>query len=149
MTDYGEVTGGKMRRFVGEAVYGVVAVLARGDQLLLIRRARGVAAGGRWCLPGGGVEPGESSSQAIVREMAEELGITVRPVEQVWRWTREDGKLLLDWWRVEAGSDRLRPNPAEVAEARWLTPAEIRKLPDVLPGLLEFLDRFYPAGGPV
>jgi hypothetical protein len=73
----------------------------------------------------------------------------VRPVEQMWRWTREDGKLLLDWWRVEAGSDRLRPNPAEVAEACWLTPAEIRKLPDVLPGLLEFLDRFYPAGGPV
>ena len=129
-------------------VHGAVAALCRGERLLLIRRAEDIRSGGRWCLPGGAIEPGESSGQAVVREMAEELGLTVRAVEQVWRWTRPDGKLMLDWWLVESSSDRLELNPAEVAEARWLTPAEIRKIPDVLPGLLEFLDTFYPPTGP-
>ena len=129
-------------------VRGAVAALRRGDRFLIIRRAAGVRAGGRWCFPGGAIEPGESSGQAIVREMAEELGLSVQPVERIWRWSGRDGKLVLDWWLVEASGDRLEPNPAEVAEARWMTPAEIRQIPEVLPGLLEFLDEFCPPAAP-
>ncbi len=127
-------------------VLGSVAALSRGGRLLLIRRAEGIRGGGKWCLPGGGIEPGESSGQAIVREMDEELGLSVRAVRQVWRWTRPDGKLVLDWWVVEAADLQISPDPAEVAEARWLAPDEIRGMTDVLPGLFEFLDEFYPPG---
>ena len=75
MGDSGELSAGQRRCFVGQAVYGAVAVVSRGDSLLLIRRAQGVVAGGSWCLPGGGVEPGESSRQTVVREMAEEFRV--------------------------------------------------------------------------
>ncbi len=127
-----------------EIVRGVVAALRRGDRYLVIRRAAAVPAGGSWCFPGGAVEAGETSGQAIIREMAEEVGLTVRAVERIWQWTREDGLLVLDWWRVEADDCRLRLNPAEVADARWLTPPDIRALPGALPGLLEFLELFHP-----
>jgi 8-oxo-dGTP pyrophosphatase MutT (NUDIX family) len=43
-------------------------------RLLLVHRADN----GLWALPGGGVDPGESVSQAVVREVAEETGIHVR-----------------------------------------------------------------------
>jgi 8-oxo-dGTP diphosphatase len=45
-------------------------------RLLLIRRAHDPGKG-RWSLPGGRVEPGESDSAALVREMAEETGLVV------------------------------------------------------------------------
>jgi len=120
-------------------------VIRRGEHYLLIRRAEGVPAPGAWCFPGGAVEPGESSAAAIVREVAEEVGLEVTAQEQVWEWTGEGGRLVLDWWRVEVVGGELRADPAEVAEVRWLTPSEIRQTPGALPGLLQFLNRFAPA----
>lgn len=47
---------------------------ARG-RVLLLRRARGARLGaGRWGLPGGRCEPGETPAQCIARELAEEIG---------------------------------------------------------------------------
>lgn len=51
------------------------AIICRGGQVLL-HRAQGDAF---WALPGGGIEPGESAAQAVVREMHEELGVQVLP----------------------------------------------------------------------
>ncbi|MFQ5489470.1 MAG: NUDIX domain-containing protein [Phycisphaerae bacterium] len=136
------------RHVGGKTVHGAIGVLFRSGRFLLIRRAEEVRAGGKWCFPGGGVEPGETSSQAVVREMAEEVGLTVRAVEQLWRSSRQDGdgRLVLDWWRVEALAGRVKPDPAEVAEARWVTADQIRANPDILPGMLEFLNLFESAG---
>jgi 8-oxo-dGTP diphosphatase len=63
----------------------------------------------------------------------------VRPLERVWDYTRPDGELRLYWWRAELLDNRLVPNPAEIAELRWLTPAEILALPDLLDGNRVFL----------
>lgn len=46
--------------------------------MLFIRRGPGVFLAGRWELPGGTVEPGETHEAAAVREVAEETGLTVR-----------------------------------------------------------------------
>jgi 8-oxo-dGTP diphosphatase len=55
----------------------VVAVILDGSgRLLLSRRTRPPAAG-MWHLPGGGVEFGESLHDALVRELAEELGVII------------------------------------------------------------------------
>ena len=52
---------------------GVAAVIFAGDRVLLQRRDDT----GRWGLPGGAVEPGESVRQALVREVREETGLEV------------------------------------------------------------------------
>jgi len=55
------------------------AVIESADQLLIVQRAKDPDLG-KLDLPGGFVDPGESLEQALVRELQEELGISV-PVE--------------------------------------------------------------------
>ncbi|MDP1792965.1 MAG: NUDIX domain-containing protein, partial [Acidimicrobiales bacterium] len=54
----------------------VGAVVVDDDQLLLIRRGHGPAAG-EWSVPGGRVEFGELMVEALVREVKEETGLDV------------------------------------------------------------------------
>ncbi len=121
-------------------VEGVIVVVCRGEQYLLIRRSGGVIAPGAWCFVGGAVEPGETQAEAVVREFGEEVGGVVRAVRKVWEDERADGSLRLHWWLAELVDGELRANPAEVAELRWCTRAEIRALPGLLPNNLTFLD---------
>lgn len=60
-------------RIEGGLDWGVGALVERNEELLLVRQ------GGQWMLPGGGVEPGESHAEALVRELAEETGLAVDP----------------------------------------------------------------------
>jgi 8-oxo-dGTP diphosphatase len=53
----------------------VGAAILRDGRLLAARRTTPPAAAGRWELPGGKVEPGETPDGALVRELAEELGV--------------------------------------------------------------------------
>jgi len=56
----------------------VAAALADGrGRVLLQRRPPGRAMAGLWEFPGGKIEPGERPEAALVRELAEELGIAV------------------------------------------------------------------------
>ena len=53
-------------------------------RLLLIRRGHEPSKG-KWSLPGGRVEPGETAAQAVEREVLEETGLAVRAGEPVGR----------------------------------------------------------------
>ena len=63
-------------------VLAVGGVAIRDGHLLLIRRGQAPSRG-RWSLPGGRVEPGETAEQAVVREFAEETGLTVEAAQFV------------------------------------------------------------------
>ncbi|OZE79881.1 DNA mismatch repair protein MutT [Rhodococcus sp. 15-649-2-2] len=53
----------------------VAAALIENGRLLLAQRTRPPELAGRWELPGGKVEPGESEDAALARELREELGV--------------------------------------------------------------------------
>jgi 8-oxo-dGTP diphosphatase len=123
--------------------HGVVAVLQdeHGRYLVIKRALTLVRAPGWWCFVGGEVERGESLEVAIVREVLEEVGLDVAAIEKIHESVSPNGEYLLHWLRVNqvAGGGSLRPNPAEVAEARWLTAADALKLEPILPGLKAWL----------
>jgi 8-oxo-dGTP diphosphatase len=52
------------------------AVMWRGEEILVMKRAMGFSSGG-WFIPGGHVDPGEAPIDACVREIREETGIGV------------------------------------------------------------------------
>jgi mutator protein MutT len=124
----------------GGIVYGILGIIQKGGRLLMIQRSAHVRVPHAWCFPGGTIEPGESQPDALVREMREEVHLEVRPGRHLMTQTKHDGKLVLYCWSAEIISGEPRPNPHEVAEIAWMTPAEIRTRDGVLPGTTAILD---------
>ena len=58
-------------------VHIALAVIVKDDRVLISKRAAHVHQGGLWEFPGGKVEAGENGAQALLREIKEELGITI------------------------------------------------------------------------
>jgi len=56
-----------------------VALVDEAGRILLGQRPAGKHLGGLWEFPGGKVEPGETPEAALVRELAEELGVEIAP----------------------------------------------------------------------
>jgi ADP-ribose pyrophosphatase YjhB (NUDIX family) len=119
------------RSYPDRPYLAVSAAIIRDGRVLVARRARAPALG-VWTLPGGVVEAGETLAEAITREVAEETGLTIEPVALAGHRevvVRDDGGqvsrhfvILCFASRWIAGEPRLNE---ELAEARWLRPAEL------------------------
>lgn len=126
--------------FAGIVRRGVVAVVVRDDRFLVIRRAAGVLAPGKYCFPGGGIEADECEADALLREFREELGVPLRPLHCIWRSTTL-WRVGLAWWLCElAESAEFLPNPAEVESVHWLTSGEMLAQAELLESNRRFLD---------
>lgn len=111
------------------AAHGTVvtaAVIVRDGRLLAQQRSRPASAAGRWELPGGRVEVGESESVALVRECREELAVEVAVGGRVGPDVPLPGNRLL---RAYAAClvDGAEPRPVEHAALRWLAPDELER----------------------
>jgi mutator protein MutT len=84
------------REFPEAPLVGVGAVIVENGRVLLVRRGQEPLKG-KWTLPGGMLELGEALLEGVVREVREETGLVVEPVELV---------ELLD--RVHREDDRVR-----------------------------------------
>ena len=117
----------------GHPQVGVGGVVLSDQRVLLIRRGKQPLVG-RWSIPGGTVESGETLEQALVREMAEETGLEVEPQEllTVFDWIEREGDRVVFHYVIadylcrclsgtaRAGSDAL--------ELRWVGPEELEQL---------------------
>lgn len=56
-------------------------ILDADNRILIAERPAGRKYAGQWELPGGKIEPGETEPQALARELNEELGLTVNPLQ--------------------------------------------------------------------
>ena len=65
-----------LREYPEAPIVGASAIIIRGDRVLLIRRGNDPDRG-RWSIPGGAVELGETLQQAVLREVREECGLDV------------------------------------------------------------------------
>ena len=100
----------------------VGAAVLREGRVLAARRTAPAEVAGRWELPGGKVEPGETPDAAIVRELREELGVEVRVVG----WLAGEapiGEALRLRVAVCVSSDE--PQPTEHDRVRALGPDEL------------------------
>jgi 8-oxo-dGTP diphosphatase len=132
-------------------VVGVGGVVVYEGRALLIRRGKPPLYG-RWVVPGGTVELGESLTEALVREMREETGLEVEPGELLTvfdRIERQGGAVayhyvIVDYLcRYRSGEARAASDALDVA---WAAPHELDRF-DLPPKALEVVqDAFRRAG---
>ena len=99
---------------------GVKCVLTHGGRVLLVRHTYGQRR--TWYVPGGGVHRREPPLRAAAREMGEELGVhDLRWQELLTRDMRIDRVAVRLTCVYAELSDpaAIRPDPVEIAEARW------------------------------
>ena len=106
----------------------VGAAILDGTRLLAAQRSQPPALAGRWEFPGGKVEPGESEQAALVREVAEELGVAVAVGQRVGADVELRPGLVLRVWVATLLSGE--PRPLEDHSAlRWLAADEWYDVP--------------------
>lgn len=111
-------------------VVGVGAVVVHEGRALLIRRGKEPLRG-RWVVPGGTVELGESLEDAVVREVLEETGVRVQPLDVMTvfdRIERRDGEVLYHYVVVDYRCRYVSGEPAagtDAADAAWVAEADL------------------------
>ena len=128
------------RLYPAHPTVAVSAIIFKEDRILMIKRGNEPNKG-KWSIPGGGIELGETLDQAAKREVREECSIEIE-VERVFYTTEniirdDDGRVkyhyvLIDMLAKYAGGETKAQSDAE--ECRWVTAEELSAL-DIPPQL--------------
>ena len=121
-------------------ILGASVVIVADGAILLVQRGHEPQLG-RWSVPGGRQEPGETLRQTAAREAYEETGLEVRIGEELWDLTITDGDRTFEVHdfaaTVTGGSLRAGDDAADV---RWIPLDELYQWP-LTEDLLGYLTR--------
>ena len=117
-------------------VAAAVMLRAAGCEFLLAQRPQGKVYAGYWEFPGGKVEPGETVRTALIRELHEELGITVTACAP-WLtrvFTYPHATVRLHFWRVTAWDGEIGITaPLEHSAVDWQKCGKTASVAPILP----------------
>jgi 8-oxo-dGTP diphosphatase len=120
----GPLRRGLVRAGTPSFTVGAVCLIERSGAVLMLRQPHRVG----WSLPGGLLAPGESAAEAVVREVREELAVTIavdHPLTAV-----IDGPLRrVDViYRIQVEGDIGEKAGGEATAAEWLYPADVTEM---------------------
>ena len=122
----------------------VAAIIVRDGRCFATQRGYGTGKGG-WEFPGGKIEPGETPEEALVREIREELDMTIEVQRYVtdvaWDYPTFHLEMSCFLCTIAAGTPHLLEHEA----ARWLAPDEIDSV-DWLPADVLVVDAMREQG---
>ncbi len=98
--------------------------------LLLTRRAKGKSFSGTWENSGGAAQAGETSREAIARELFEETGIRAAAEEFEYLYTDRDKHLFYDFYclRRQTPLEQIVLLPGETDGVRWASFDQVHEL---------------------
>ena len=141
------------REYPRAPLIGVGAVAIKDGKILLMKRAFEPGKG-KWSIPGGLVEVGETISDACAREMEEETGIKIHVLELINAYDMivpdESGRIKYHYVLIDflvkpiGGTER---SSVEVLEMKWVTYEEARQL-DMTNSARKALQELFGSTGP-
>jgi NAD+ diphosphatase len=118
----------------------IIVLVERGHQLLLARSRHFLP--GMYSVLAGFVEPGETLEEAVVREVREEVGLTVRDIQyfgsQPWPFPHS---LMIGFTATYAGGEIILDD-AEIEDAGWFTVDHLPPLPGKISIARKLIDGF-------
>ena len=106
----------------------VCAVIEQGGRILIAQRPPGKLLPRKWEFPGGKVETGEIPAAAIIREISEELGCTIRVTQALPPFIHDYQTVVIEMipflCALIPGSPE--PHPHEHTAIAWVTPTELK-----------------------
>lgn len=142
------------RSYPRYALCAVSAVLIRDNEILLVKRLYPPGKG-KWSLPGGLIEAGESLVEASKRELLEETGIVAEPIGIVWDLNNivydHDKRVLYHYVIIDVlfDSKTMKGDPTpggDVSEVRWFKIDELYSTRDVSRTVLRLLEHIRKHG---
>lgn len=123
----------------------VIMAVEKGNELLLARSAHFPK--GMFSVLAGFVEPGETIEECVVREVKEEVGITVGKVRYVASQPWPFPNSLMLGFTAEYLEGDLNLDPTEIAEAGWFTADALPSIPGRISIARRLIDRFLEKQG--
>lgn len=106
----------------------VGAAIVHEGRCLVAQRGPQMALPGQWEFPGGKVELGETPQEALVREIQEEIGLSIEVGPWIGRGDSVAGARTIELDAFLATCDSPDPKPVEHAQVRWIEAGEIDRL---------------------
>ncbi|MEM6997683.1 MAG: NUDIX domain-containing protein [Patescibacteria group bacterium] len=123
---------------------GAFAVVWRNDKILLVKFPDGIGELSlKWALPGGLVDPGESSQQAAERETLEETGARVGAHSDHFYSKTVGANLELFFHIAQYIDGKLRPQEGETIDLGWFTGEEAIELDHAYPDTMGIIERSF------
>ena len=125
-----------------------VALIDADGRVLIAERPEGKQLAGLWEFPGGKIEPGERPEETLIRELHEELGITVEePCLAPLTFASHDYEsfhLLMPLYVCRRWSGFVQPREGQ--RLKWVRPRDLRNYPmppadePLIPPLIELVE---------
>lgn len=104
------------------------AVIVRDGLILATRRGKDMDHAGLWEFPGGKLHPGESYEECLIREIKEELNVTVRITGELvpseFQYPQKRIKLIPFWAEIVDGT----LYSVEHDRVEWFSPSQLMRL---------------------
>lgn len=136
------------------ACIDVHLILRRAEEILLGQRRNTGFADGCWHLPSGHTEDGESATAALIREAAEEIGVSIDPAEarfvHLMHHRTDSGRIALFFETTRWDGEPTNREPDKCADWEWFSlsdlPADM--IPYAAQALMHYAkDEFYAERG--
>lgn len=121
----------------------VNCIIEKDGKILLVQEAKGKITG-KWSVPGGKVNEGESFEEAMKREVKEETNLDVLDMEKISIIQEEPNHTVKHILKVKTEGD-VKPQEDEILDARWFSLDEIQKMKDDLrkPWVLDVVEEYF------
>lgn len=104
---------------------GVAVIVNEAGKILIDKRLPTGLMANLWEFPGGKIEAGETPQDCIIREIKEELGVTIEIDQHLIDITHSYSEFIVTLFVYICQLIEGNPQPLECAEVRWVTPSEL------------------------